>query len=65
MKKRICEKHFGTFKSCNPSCVDGWTERQSVIKAKIVKLLNKVNRNIGIHPLGLEITSMIDALEGK
>lgn len=61
--KNICAKHFGTFKSCNPSCVPGWTEKQMVIRKKIVKLLNKANAKIGVDPLGLEITSMIDKLE--
>lgn len=63
--KSVCAKHFGTFKSCNPSCMSGWKDQQTIIKNKIVKLLNKCNAKIGIDPLGLEIASMIDALEGK
>lgn len=63
--EKVCAKHLDTFKSCNPSCIKGWNEKQMVIRKKIVKLLNKANRKIGVDPLGLEISSMIDALEGK
>ena len=63
--KKICAKHFGTFKSCNPSCIEGWADKQTIIRKKIIEILNKANRQLGICPLGLEITAMIDALEGK
>lgn len=63
--KKVCVKHFGTFKSCNPSCVVGWKDGQMILRKKIVKLLNRANAALGMHPLGLEITSMIDQLEGR
>ena len=63
--KSVCAKHFGTFKSCNPTCLPGWKDKQTTIRKKIVKLLNKANAKIGIDPLGFEITSMIDKLEGR
>lgn len=63
--KKVCAKHLGTFKSCNPSCIKGWNEKQTVIRRKIVDLLNEANVQLGVHPLGLKITSMIDQLEAK